>query len=362
MAININKLQKEFSQLLLDWHHQHGRKNLPWQQPKDAYRIWISEIMLQQTQVQTVISFFERFVLHFPNIKSLSEVSEDDVLALWSGLGYYSRARNIYKTAKIVMEEHQGQFPETEEALLKLPGIGASTAAAILSLAFNKPAAILDANVKRVLSRYFMIEGLPQRSAVNKRLWELAETCMPEENCASYTQAIMDLGAIICTSKNVSCSLCPVNKTCGAYKKKAVEAFPFKAIKKVRPTKEEQFLLLYSDKKEIYLEKRPSSGLWGGLWSVPAIGLGTDPASFIWVEYGLHCSAINKIITIKHSFTHFHLNISALALKTVGKIKGSREDKGQWFAPKQCLSLGLPKPIREIITNFIKAPEELQIF
>lgn len=353
-------LATQFSEPLLNWHHQHGRKNLPWQYPKDAYRIWISEIMLQQTQVQTVIPFFERFIARFPTITSLSQSNEEAVLAVWSGLGYYSRARNIYKTAKIVMEAHQGEFPESLDALIQLPGIGASTAAAILSLAFNKPAAILDANVKRVLSRFFLVEGLPHLSAVNKRLWELAETCMPQENCDFYTQAIMDLGAMICTSKNPSCSLCPVHNICSAFQKKVQDQFPFRAVKKLRPTKDEQFLLLYTEKMQIFLEKRPSSGLWGGLWSMPAIGLGTDPASFIWAEYNLHCSAIHKIIDIKHSFTHFHLNIRALALKTTGQIKDPR--KGQWFDLKQCLTLGLPKPVRDIILSFLKVPEALQIF
>ncbi len=361
------KLQIEFSQPLLGWYNQHGRTNLPWQHPKDAYRIWISEIMLQQTQVQTVIPFFEKFMARFPTIKSLSEGTEDDVLALWSGLGYYSRARNIYKAALLIMNTHNGQFPQTKEALVALPGIGASTACAILSLAFDLPSAILDANVKRVISRFFMVEGLPHLSMVKKKLWELADACMPLENCASYTQAIMDLGAMICTSKNANCDLCPVANTCEAYQNKAVDAFPFKANKKIRPIKEEQFLLLYTgDAKKIYLEKRPSSGIWGGLWSLPAISKLQDPTDYITTEYGLiSCDIVHKIADIKHSFTHFHLHINALALKTSGQITGLKENSGQWFEPNQCLNLGLAKPVRDIINRFINhimEPEELPIF
>jgi A/G-specific adenine glycosylase len=342
-----------FSQPLLGWYHQHGRKNLPWQQVKDAYRIWISEIMLQQTQVQTVIPFFERFIARFPTVQSLSEATEDEVLAYWSGLGYYSRARNLLKAAQTIMSNHQGRFPDTEDALMQLPGIGASTAAAIASLAFDKPAAILDANVKRVLSRYFMVEGLPHLSEVNKKLWELAQACMPTTDCASYTQAIMDLGAMICTSKHAQCKSCPLDKTCQAYQNQMVNQFPFKAIKKLRPVKKEQFLLLYSEKNEIYLEKRPSPGIWGGLWSLPAIGLEEDPASFIKLEYDLHCSAIESLIDIKHTFTHFHLHIKALALKTEGDIQQPLEKKGQWFAAMECGKLGLAKPVRDIINHFI---------
>lgn len=341
------------SQPLLNWYHSQGRKNLPWQHPKDPYRIWISEVMLQQTQVQTVIPFFERFMAHFPNIQALSSASEDAVLALWSGLGYYSRARNIHKTAKIIAELYQGIFPSTSAELIQLPGIGASTAAAILSLAFDKPTAILDANVKRVLSRYFMVEGAPNLSAVQKNLWQLADSCMPKKDCAFYTQAIMDLGALCCVAKNPTCTLCPLKDSCQAYLNGVVEKYPFKTLTKKRPTKAQQFLLLYAKDRSIYLEKRHSSGLWGGLWCLPAIAIHEDATRFVEEHYGLACKDIQPFMEFKHSFTHFHLLISAVKIEIDSHAFGEApKHTGLWFQDHECKSLGLAKPVQQIIHKF----------
>lgn len=353
---NGNGLISAFSLPLLNWFAKFGRKDLPWQQqPKEAYRVWISEIMLQQTQVQTVIPFFERFIASFPDIKHVSDASEDTVLAHWSGLGYYSRARNIHKTARIICDKYQGQFPEDLAVLISLPGIGASTAAAIASLAFNQPTAILDGNVKRVLSRYFMVEGLPESSTVKKKLWLLAEQCMPQKNAAEYTQAIMDLGATCCTLKNPNCQNCPVQKTCQAFLNDKVDHYPFKTIKKTRPTKQQQFLLMHtSNHDRIYLEKRPSKGLWGGLWCLPAIELDMDPKQYIANNYGFNCAAINNLIKIKHSFSHFHLHITALALTIQPNAKLFVENTGEWFHVYQLDNIGLAKPVQQIINYFIE--------
>ncbi|WP_019217249.1 A/G-specific adenine glycosylase [Legionella tunisiensis] len=207
-------IQEQFSNLLLAWFDLHGRKDLPWQHPRSAYRVWISEIMLQQTQVKTVIPYFNRFIDSFPDVWQLAKASEDQVLAHWSGLGYYSRARNLSQTAKIICEKYAGEFPLALVDLVALPGIGPSTAAAIASQAFNQPTAILDGNVKRVLCRYFLIEGWPEQSAIKQRLWQLANQCMPRQRCADYTQAIMDLGATCCTVRQPNCASCPIQKTC----------------------------------------------------------------------------------------------------------------------------------------------------
>lgn len=233
--MSTNSLNQLFSQLLLDWYDLHGRKDLPWQLPRSPYRVWVSEIMLQQTQVQTVIPYFNRFIEHFPDIFLLANAEEDEVLSLWSGLGYYSRARNLHNTAKIISDQYNGVFPEDLNILVQLPGIGPSTAAAILSQAFNKPAAILDGNVKRVLSRFFLIEGWPEQAQVKKKLWGLASSCMPNERCADYTQAIMDLGATCCTNKNPQCLRCPVKNHCLAFHNKKQHLYPTKKNKETAP-------------------------------------------------------------------------------------------------------------------------------
>ena len=207
-------IQAKFSLPLLEWFNCHGRKDLPWQHPRSAYRVWISEIMLQQTQVKTVIPYFNHFIAKFPDIQQLAHAYEDRVLAQWSGLGYYSRARNLHKTAKIICEKYKGEFPRELADLIALPGIGPSTAAAIASQAFNQATPILDGNVKRVLCRYFLIDGWPEHSSVKQKLWQLAKECMPTERCADYTQAIMDLGATRCTARNPDCANCPLQYTC----------------------------------------------------------------------------------------------------------------------------------------------------
>lgn len=345
---------QNFTQPLLDWFEKNGRKNLPWQTPRNAYRVWVSEIMLQQTQVKTVIPYFTRFIARFPDIHSLSIASEDEVLAHWSGLGYYSRGRNLHKTAMIINNNFQGNFPDNLEELIKLPGIGESTGAAIASLAFNKSTAILDGNVKRVLSRYFMVDGLPGIASVKQQLWQLANECMPKDNCAKYTQAIMDLGATCCTNKNYNCTQCPLKFTCLAYKNDTVADYPFKKLKKIIPTKQQQFLLLHTQENLIYLEKNPPVGLWGSLWCLPSIDSTLCPISHIKTTYGLHPQSMHELMAIKHSFSHFHLHIKALSFQMILAKNAVAEYSGRWFIPEEINNLGLAKPVSRIIYHFLK--------
>jgi len=349
--VNKQNLYKQFSQPLLQWFALYGRHNLPWQLPRSAYRVWISEIMLQQTQVQTVIPYFERFMQRFPTLSDLARAQEDEVLSLWSGLGYYSRARNLHQTAKRVMEHHEGVLPDDYQLLKELPGIGPSTAAAIVSQAFNQPVAILDGNVKRVLTRFFMVKGYPEQAQVKKTLWELANSCMPNEHCADYTQAIMDLGATCCTSKNPNCLNCPVQNNCLALKHKEQHLYPTKKVKKTIPTQFQQFLVLHDAQGHIYLERRPPTGLWGGLWCLPSLDEGDCPLDFIRLNYDLSGETPKKLIAFKHRFTHLHLEINALSIKTKALGNILSEKQGQWFAKEQINALGLAQPTTKILSS-----------
>ena len=344
-----------FNEILLNWFDNYGRKDLPWQHPRSAYRVWISEIMLQQTQVKTVIPYFMNFMDRFPDIKSLALASEDDVLAHWSGLGYYSRARNLHKTAKIIHIERHNEFPNELDDLLKLPGIGASTAAAIASLAFNKPTAILDGNVQRVLSRYFLIAGQPSLAKVKQIFWHIANKCMPQDRCADYTQAIMDMGATCCKSKNPDCLSCPLQTTCLAYTNNVVGDYPYKKPKKNLPIRKQQFLLLHNEHNMIYLEKRPPVGLWGGLWCMPGIDMDRCPSSHINEIYKLRVEDSRELMRIKHSFSHYHLHILALSLQCRNTSDGIAEYPGRWFSVEELAGLGLAKPISMIINRFFSS-------
>lgn len=350
-------LLEQFSLPLLNWYIQNGRKNLPWKYPVDPYRIWLSEIMLQQTQVKTVIPYFLRFIESFPNIDLLAQATEDDVLALWSGLGYYSRGRRLHQTAKIIYNEYQGQFPQDIQSLIKLSGIGASTAAAIASQAYNQPTPILDGNVKRILSRYFMIEGFS--SQTTQRLWQLADQCMSREHPADYTQAIMDLGAICCTVKNPRCDQCPLQQTCLAKINGMTANYPNKKPKKIIPHQTQQFLLIYSyasnDKVReplFYLEKRPPSGIWGGLWCPPSIHADEDSRRYIQNNFAFDVIAIHPLINIKHTFTHLKLFMKGLSIE-VARPVFSLEKKTGWFSSEETTKLGLAKPIRAMISELV---------
>ena len=349
--MNKIRLHQQFSIPLLAWFDLHGRKDLPWQLSRDAYKVWISEIMLQQTQVQTVIAYFNRFIKRFPTISDIAEAGEDEVLSLWSGLGYYSRARNLHQTAKIITQHYQGHFPEDLTILMSLPGIGPSTAAAILSLAFNQPTAILDGNVKRVLARYFLISGWPDQTAVKIVLWERANSCMPKQRCADYTQAIMDLGALCCTSKNPDCHNCPLQNNCQAFSNREQLQYPTKRHKKPVPIQQQQFLVLCNDLGEIYLEKRPPTGLWGGLWCLPSLDRDTCPLHYIQLNFGLKGEDPKQLIAFKHCFSHFHLEINVLYIKTQPLKNKIAKSNGQWFVKANFTSLGLAKPTSLILSK-----------
>lgn len=347
-----SSIHQQISEPLLRWFDKHGRKDLPWQVPREAYRIWVSEIMLQQTQVKTVIPYFMHFIDRFPDVTTLAQADEDTVLAHWSGLGYYSRARNLHKTAQIIHTELNGKFPDDPHHLIMLPGIGRTTAAAITSLAFNKPTAILDGNVKRVLSRYFLVDGAPQQAMVQKKLWQLAQVCMPKQRAADYTQAIMDLGATCCTTKNPHCSQCPLKLGCLALIKNKVSDYPNKKIKKNIPTEHQQFLVLHTDNNLIYLEKRPPKGIWGGLWCLPSIGIDDCPKTFINTRYQLDTKTTRELMQFKHSFTHYHLQIRAISIATIIKKTALSNGTGRWFSPDELPSLGMAKPVSTILQFF----------
>lgn len=345
----MNIIFTQFSEKLLAWFDLYGRKDLPWQLPRHPYRVWISEIMLQQTQVQTVIPYFDRFMQRFPDVNILANATEDEVLSLWSGLGYYSRARNLHASARLISTEYQGLFPAELDELIRLPGIGPSTAAAIVSQAYNKPAAILDGNVKRVLTRFFRIKGWPEQTETKKILWDLANSCMPEQRCADYTQAIMDMGATCCTNKKPDCANCPLSTDCLAFKYEEQHLYPTPKIKKPVPVQSQQFLALQDAQGRIYLEKRPPSGLWGGLWCLPSLDSDYCPLNFILTHYALLGDTPRQLIAFKHRFSHFHLEINALGIKTKPTGNQLAESGGQWFTQEQLSSLGLAKPTSLIL-------------
>lgn len=347
-------LQEEFTMPLLAWYDLNGRKDLPWQSPRNPYRVWVSEIMLQQTQVRTVIPYFNRFMERFPTIVDLAQAQEDDVLSLWSGLGYYSRARNLHATAKVISEQYQGLFPKDLQLLIQLPGIGPSTAAAIVSQAFNESAAILDGNVKRVLARYFLVKGWTEQAQVKKTLWDLAYSCLPEQRHAEYTQAIMDLGATCCTNKKPDCPRCPVRLTCKAFIHEEQDQYPTKKIKKPSPVHYQQFLVLQNNKNMIYLEKRPPTGLWGGLWCLPSLDIDNCPLEYIEQNYALKGTSPRHLLAFKHRFSHFHLEINALSIQTQPIANRLAESRGSWYSEAQLPSLGLAKPTSLILTKLFE--------
>ena len=327
-----------FSSNITNWYIQNGRKNLPWRKVITPYRIWISEIMLQQTQVKTVIPFYKKFIKKYPNLKSISLATEDDILALWTGLGFYRRAKNIYKTKEIIKKEYKNKFPSKYEELISLPGIGRSTAGAIMSIAYKESYPILDANVKRVISRYKKINT--DEKGVVKTLWSLSKNLTPEKNIFEYTQGIMDLGATICNIRSPNCLNCPINKTCkSSYKNFEIE---YKA-RKERPKKKIFFTLAHS-KKSFLLFKKNEKSFWESLW-IPY-----DGEDFKEVNV-LKEPAKRKIRTINHALSHMELDITIeiVDYKTPFKIKSNLEH--QWINKNQIDNYGLPKPIRTIIEN-----------
>ena len=343
-----------FSEQLLAWWDQHGRKDLPWKHPRTAYRVWVSEIMLQQTQVKTVIPYFDRFIERFPDVQSLAAVSNDEVLAYWSGLGYYARARNLLKTAKICVADHDSNLPVTPEELSALPGIGESTANAIYSQAFDKPAVILDGNVKRVLARYLAIEGWPGKTKIHKQMWDIAGKLLPTERGADYSQAIMDLGATLCTRSKPSCDQCPVGGNCKAYRAGTVELFPAKrpALKITR--KSLQMLILLDSDGNVLLERRPPAGIWGGLWSLPA----DDDGRPIQQRLAIDGIPLESLAAFSHQLTHIQMTIQPLIGHTEmlsGGVECTPDQR--WFSQQEWPALGLPRPVRHLLETYMENGE-----
>jgi A/G-specific adenine glycosylase len=344
----------QFQKLIFHWFDAHGRKHLPWQQDKTPYRVWISEIMLQQTQVNTVIPYYEQFMRRFPDITALANAPEDDVLHAWAGLGYYSRARNLHRAAKMVVHEFGGQFPDTLETLLMLPGIGRSTAAAILSIAFNQSAAILDGNVKRVLARFQGITAAINEKNIEAILWNLAEKYMPKQCTADYTQAMMDLGATLCIRSKPNCPQCPLAKHCIAYQQNLTEFIPQKKSKRKIPIRSAVFLI-FQHQGRVLLNKRPAHGIWGSLWSFPEI-IGEVNDAFIQAYCRKHFSITfadyTPLKSFRHTFSHYHLDISPImiAVKRLPRKIADMEDLPQiWYNPNEIGTVGLPKPIQMIM-------------
>ncbi len=344
-----------FSDALLNWFERHGRHDLPWQQPRSAYRVWLSEIMLQQTQVRTVIPYFERFMDTFPDIKGLADATLDEVLHLWTGLGYYARARNLHKAAIQIRDQHQSSFPENFDDVLALPGIGRSTAGAILSQAFEKRFAILDGNVKRVLTRHNAIAGWPGKKQIESQLWELAEQLTPDTRSADYTQAIMDLGATVCTRTKPDCTNCPLHSSCIAFKQGNPTAYPTSKPKKKIPVRATRMLLLYrveNEQNTLLLEQRPPAGIWGGLWSFPECPKDeTSLKNWCHNNLQLSISQQKQLPVIRHTFSHFHLDITpVLARAEVVGIMDSA--KHIWYNTAQPDARGLPAPVKQLLEDF----------
>jgi A/G-specific adenine glycosylase len=336
----------DFSARLLTWWGAHGRHDLPWQHPRTPYRAWVSEIMLQQTQVATVIPYFERFMERFPGLPELARAPLDDVLALWSGLGYYARARNLHKAAGLCEKLHGGELPQTSKELAALPGIGTSTANAIVSQAYDVPATVLDGNVRRVIARHDAIGGWAGKTSVHKQLWSAAESRLPDLRGADYTQAIMDLGATVCTRGKPACGRCPVSADCRAFRSGTVDRYPEPAPKPAIRQKDLHVLIATRPDGSVLLERRPPAGIWGGLWSLPD---GDDP-HMLASRVGFSATTLEPLPAFEHRLTHMrmvirpHLTVSGHALQGL-----QCSDDIRWFSCAEWPRLGLPQPVLKLL-------------
>ncbi len=340
-----------FAARLLGWFDQHGRHDLPWQQDPSPYRVWVSEIMLQQTQVTTVIPYYERFMARFPTVNELARAPLDDVLHLWSGLGYYARGRNLHRAAGEIVQRFGGELPESMHGMTSLPGIGRSTAGAILSLSRDQRHPILDGNVKRVLSRFHEIEGWSGDSATLKLLWQLAEQHTPVARVAAYTQAIMDLGATVCTRRRPACTVCPVSAECSAARSGRQHALPAPRPRRKRPLRRRRCVVVESPRGEVLLQRRPAEGIWGGLWSFPELD-DKQPAQ-AWCEQLLGDVAMTerRADPIRHGFTHFELILEPVRIALVDRPIESLENPDYlWYKPARS-RVGVPAPISAFLDN-----------
>jgi A/G-specific adenine glycosylase len=340
-----------FASQVLEWYRRYGRHDLPWQK-QDAYRVWLSEIMLQQTQVSTVIPYYQNFLEHFPDLKRLANAGIDEVLQHWQGLGYYARARNLHKAAGIIRDQHGGMFPQTIEAVEALPGIGRSTAGAILSFAFGQHWPILDGNVKRVLARCFRVPGWYGQSDTMKQLWYLSESITPAHNCAEFNQAMMDIGSMVCLKSKPKCEACPLKKMCSSYRHHSQAEYPQKKPKRARPNRR-TLMLLHRHEDQVLLWRRPPSGIWGGLWSLPEVD--NEAAIELWQQSFLSTVQVSKTIqqnVIHHQFTHYSLDIS-LAIIEFESLPGNVSDADNyvWIEIDSLARYGLPTPVRKLLST-----------
>ncbi|MEO8407160.1 MAG: A/G-specific adenine glycosylase, partial [Oxalobacteraceae bacterium] len=350
-----------FSASVIAWQKKHGRHVLPWQNTRDAYRIWLSEIMLQQTQVAAVIPYYDRFLIRFPDVFSLAAAPLDAVMSHWSGLGYYSRARNLHRCAQRVVAEYCGVFPADPALLAELPGIGRSTAAAIAAFSQGVRAAILDANVKRVLTRVFGIEGYPGAKQVEDALWLRAQALLPHEGIEAYTQGLMDLGATLCTRSKPACGRCPLMPRCTAHASDRVELLPMRKSKPAVPHKQTAMLVIV-DNGQVLLQQRPDSGIWGGLLSLPEVDGQTaldpaqipDPAQFaqsvarIVAPFGSIASC-QQLPTFSHGFTHFKLQVTPYRIRLARRLTPAGQSNHVWYTQHQLAGAPLPAPVKKLL-------------
>ncbi|PKH25023.1 A/G-specific adenine glycosylase [Enterobacterales bacterium CwR94] len=348
----------QFAQQVLDWYQRYGRKTLPWQHEKTPYKVWLSEVMLQQTQVATVIPYFERFMARFPTVTDLANAPLDEVLHLWTGLGYYARARNLHKAAKQVAEQHHGVFPTTLEAVEALPGVGRSTAGAVLSLALGQHHPILDGNVKRVLARCYTIGGWPGKKEVEKQLWQLSETVTPAEGVSQFNQAMMDLGAMVCTRSRPKCELCPLQNGCLAYAHSSWAQYPGKKPKQTLPERSGWFLMIQRG-EHVWLEQRPPVGLWGGLFCFPQFG--TEKELRQWLaERSIGDHGLTQSIAFRHTFSHFHLDIVPMWLSVPQAGAVMDDGAGLWYNLAQPPSVGLAAPVERLLAQ-LRHPQQMAL-
>ena len=340
-----------FHERLLDWYDIHGRKDLPWQHDISPYHVWLSEIMLQQTQVSTVIPYYLRFITQYGDITSLASAKLDDILALWAGLGYYARARNLHKAANILVRQHKAEMPFSIDELIALPGIGRSTAGAIMALAHQQKHPILDGNVKRVLARYTAISGWPGKKPVEQKLWKIAESLLPEKRITHYTQAQMDLGATICKRNKPLCLQCPLHEDCKAFQLGTPELFPTSKPKKEIPTRQSHWLIAQSNNGKILLEQRPNNGIWGGLWSFPEFDCPINLVSFSQEKLKVNPEEIQHQTSISHVFTHFKLDITPYLVHSSDNYQKIDNNKiFGWYTIRDALQLGIPAPVKAFLT------------
>lgn len=339
-----------FAATVVAWHKRHGRHDLPWQATRDPYAIWVSEIMLQQTQVATVVPYYRRFMARFPDLVALAAAPLDDVLVLWSGLGYYSRARNLHRAAQIIRDEHGGKFPSLFDDVLALPGIGRSTAAAICAFAFSERRPILDGNVKRVLTRFYGVRGYPGDKRVERALWRKAGSLLPRQGIAAYTQGLMDLGAGVCTRRQPRCASCPLAAGCVARNRGLTAKLPAPKPRKALPHKQTVMLVL-QHAGEVLLEKRPAAGIWGGLWCFPEAAPGEDLGKICARRFGARVRTARPLPVLEHGFTHFRLSIRPQRLRVARLAPRAAEPGHVWLTVEDAQAAAVPAPVKRILAT-----------